>query len=159
MESKAPTVVGKLKDKLQDVNDDSSTALKTVLGLSSSWFGPAPLPSQIPVPVTWTVSQSTWAELGDDCVARLNVHRPVPSPPDPAHLSLFWVLFPTFPAVENSHHEEPEVRHFGIPMVDTAKGSGHSGLPRGNIFSNEQCHSPDRSWRTSSRVCPLNISL
>lgn len=33
------------------------------------------------------------------------------------------------------------------------------GLPRGNIFSSEQCHSQDRSWRTSSRVFPLNISL
>lgn len=127
-------MVGKLKDKLKDVNDGSSTALKTALRLSSLWFGPGPLSSQISVPVTWTVSQSTWAELGDDWGAHLNVHRPAPSPPDPAHLSVFWVLFPTFPAVENSHHKELEVRHFGIPMVDTAQGSGHSGSPQGKHF-------------------------
>lgn len=29
----------------------------------------------------------------------------------------------------------------------------------GKHFSSEQCHSLDKSWRTSSRVFPLSISL
>lgn len=49
--------------------------------------------------------------------------------------------------------------HFGVPTVDIAKGSGHSGLPRETFFSSEQCHCLDRSWRTSSRVFPPSISL
>lgn len=126
-------MVGKLERKLKDVNADSCTVLKTVLALSSSWAGPGSLASWIPVPGTRTVSRSTWAELSYNCGVCLNVHRSV-LPPDAAHPSLFWFLFPTFPAVENSHHEEPEVRGFWNPHGGHSLRKWTLWSPQGNIF-------------------------
>ena len=59
----SPTMVGKLKSKLKDVNADC------ISKLSSLWVGPGSLASWIPLPGTWTVSQSAWAELSDGCGA------------------------------------------------------------------------------------------
>jgi len=113
--SKAPTLVGRLKSKLKDVNVDSSTVLRTLLELSSLWVGPESLAFQISVPGTQAASWSMWAELSYNCGVSLDGDRPVLPPPDPTHHLLFRFLFPTLPAVENSHHKEPEVRAFWNP--------------------------------------------
>lgn len=131
---KAPTVVGRLKSKLKDVNVDSSMVLRTVLELSSLWVGLESLVSQISVPGTRTASWSMWAELTYNCGVCLDGHRSVLPPPDPNHRFFFWFLFPTLPAVENSHHKEPEVRAFWNPRGGQSQRKWMLWSPQGNIF-------------------------
>ena len=132
--SKAPTVVGRLESKLKDVNVDSSLVLSAVLNPNSSWAGPESLASQLSVPGTPTACWPTWAELGRNRGVCLRGHMPVLlSLPLPTVVcsglcflhSLQWKIA----TARNLRSEQ-----FRIPVVDKAKGSGHSGLPREIFF-------------------------
>lgn len=92
------------------------------------------LGTQIPGLVTQTVSRSMWAELSYHRGAYVHAHRPVSSPPDSAHLLLLWFLFLLLPAVENSHHKEPEVRTSWNPHGGHSQRKGTLWAPQGNIF-------------------------
>ena len=131
---KAPTVVGRLKSKLKDVNVDSSMVLRTVLELSSLWVGLESLVSQISVPGTRTASWSMWAELTYNCGVCL----------DGTGLSFLLLTLPIvfssgFCFLHSLQWKTATTRnlrsgHFGIPVVDKAKGSGCSGLPKETFF-------------------------
>lgn len=96
------------------------------------------------MPGTWAASRSAWAELSFNWEVCLKGHRPVPSPRGPATLSLFWLLFPTFPVVENSPsppnpHREPEIRTFWNPPGGHSQrkwtlASGGSIFPVSNVI-------------------------
>ena len=125
----SPIMVGKLKSKLKDVNTDC------ISKLSSLWAGPGSLASWIPLPGTWTVSQSTWAELSYGCGASVCAALAFLFLALPAH-SFFCSGFCFLCSLQWKTATTMNLRseHFAVPTVDTAKGSGHSGLPREAFF-------------------------